>query len=324
MSFPSNPTVGQQHVLGGRTYVWSGFVWNIFQNPVNVNSGITGPQGPAGATGPQGIPGPAGATGPAGLQGATGPIGQLGATGVQGATGPLGPGILIAGVVTEWPPTESPTVGDVWVFSSVIPSGSPAGASLGGGVVWTGADWSYIGNILGPPGATGATGGTGATGPQGLNGPAGPTGPQGVTGPQGATGSQGAAGVQGATGVTGQLGATGPTGPSGSGSSTVVTLTYAANITTNATSGDIFNLTLTGNAVLENPTNPIDGKTLRWRIKQDATGGRSVTLGNKFNIPASSITPLPFSAAANKVDVLAATYDASRDTWDVVAFLIGY
>jgi hypothetical protein len=104
----------------------------------------------------------------------------------------------------------------------------------------------------------------------------------------------------------------------------VVALTYAATLSTDASAGDIFDVTLTGNATLANPTNPVSGKTIRWRIRQDATGGRAVTLGNKFVIPSSATSPLPFSTEANKMDVLAATYHAGRDKWDVVAFVMGY
>lgn len=104
----------------------------------------------------------------------------------------------------------------------------------------------------------------------------------------------------------------------------VVALTYASTLTTDASAGDIFDVTLTGNTTLANPTNPVDGKTIRWRIRQDGTGNRTVALGNKFVIPSSATSPLPFSTAANKMDVLAATYHAGRDKWDVIAFVMGY
>lgn len=106
--------------------------------------------------------------------------------------------------------------------------------------------------------------------------------------------------------------------------SKVVELTYASTLNTDASSGDIFDVTLTGNVTLANPSNPVNGQTLRWRITQDSTGGRLVTLGGKFNIPSSATSPLPFSTAANKMDVLAATYHAGRDKWDIIAFVMGY
>jgi hypothetical protein len=117
---------------------------------------------------------------------------------------------------------------------------------------------------------------------------------------------------------------TGGSGSSSSSGPVTVALPYAATLNTDASAGDIFDVTLTGNAALANPSNPVDGKTLRWRIRQDATGGRTVTLGSKFVIPSSATSPLPFSTAANKMDVLAATYHAGRDKWDIVAFVMGY
>jgi hypothetical protein len=113
-------------------------------------------------------------------------------------------------------------------------------------------------------------------------------------------------------------------GGSSSSGPVTVALPYAATLSTDASTGDIFDVTLTGNTTIANPSNPVDGKTLRWRIRQDATGGRTVTLGNKFVIPSSASSPLPWSTAANKTDVLAATYHAGRDAWDIIAFVPGY
>jgi hypothetical protein len=110
----------------------------------------------------------------------------------------------------------------------------------------------------------------------------------------------------------------------GGGSTTVVDTSYSSTINTDASAGDIFDITLTGNTTLGNPTNPVNGKTLRWRISQDATGNRVVTLGNKFNLPVSASSPLPWSTGVNKMDVLAATYHAGRDKWDITAFVPGY
>ena len=99
---------------------------------------------------------------------------------------------------------------------------------------------------------------------------------------------------------------------------------YSSTISVDAKYGDMFDITLTGNTTLANPTNPVNGKTLRFRITQDGTGNRTVTLGNKFNIPSSATSPLPWSTSPNKMDVLAATYHEGRDKWDVIAFVPGY
>lgn len=94
---------------------------------------------------------------------------------------------------------------------------------------------------------------------------------------------------------------------------------------TDASAADVFDLTVIGAGSIGNPTNPIDGKTLRWRVKQDATGGWAMTLGNKFRLPSSHISAtLPWSTAPNATDLLAATYCADRDQWDVIAFVMGY
>lgn len=108
------------------------------------------------------------------------------------------------------------------------------------------------------------------------------------------------------------------------GTTTVVSLTFDVLLNTDASAGDIFDVTLTDNITLANPTNPVNGKTIRWRITQDNSGNRGVTLGDKFVIPSSASSPLPWSTTGDKMDILAATYHAGRDKWDVVAFVPGY
>ena len=109
-----------------------------------------------------------------------------------------------------------------------------------------------------------------------------------------------------------------------SASATIESITFDTTINTNAAIADIFDITLTDNTTLANPTNPVNGKTLRWRILQDGNGNRSVALGDKFNLPSSATSPLPWSTSPNKMDILAATYHAGRDKWDIVAFVPGY
>jgi hypothetical protein len=96
---------------------------------------------------------------------------------------------------------------------------------------------------------------------------------------------------------------------------------------TDATSCSIVTATCLGNTLIENPSwtnDPIDGKTIRWKMSQDAVGGHTITLDTKFNIPSSASDPLPWSTGINKTDLLAATYDLTRDQWDVIAFVPGY
>jgi hypothetical protein len=100
--------------------------------------------------------------------------------------------------------------------------------------------------------------------------------------------------------------------------------TVSGSVGTDVSTGQIFDMTLTGATTLSNPTNAVNGVTVRWRITQDGTGGHSVTLGSDFQIPSSASSPLPWSTAANATDILAATYHAGRSKWDVVAFVPGY
>ena len=81
------------------------------------------------------------------------------------------------------------------------------------------ANFTDVGQIVGPTGATGPTGAAGATGETGATGAAGATGSAGATGATG-FGATGATGEQGPTGFTGPAGTasgTGATGPTGGG-----------------------------------------------------------------------------------------------------------
>ena len=136
-------------------------------------TGATGLTGPRGATGPQGLVGPLGLTGTTGATGLTGASGFVGATGIQGATGLQGPtGTRVIGRLTN--------VNDL-IAKALTP---PAGQVPGDGYIitndgdnvyaWTGSstgvvatDWTNVGSIQGPQGATGVQG---STGPQGATG----------------------------------------------------------------------------------------------------------------------------------------------------------
>ncbi|MGO4108192.1 collagen-like protein [Paenibacillus sp. YAF4_2] len=136
-----------------------------------------GPQGLAGALGPQGLTGlvgAIGALGPEGLAGALGPqgaaglVGAIGSLGSQGIAGALGPQGL---------------AGLVGAIGSLGPEG--------------------LAGALGPQGAAGLAGAIGGLGPQGLAGLAGAIGAAGLTGPTGATGPAGPAGPAGPVGPAG-------------------------------------------------------------------------------------------------------------------------
>jgi hypothetical protein len=107
-------------------------------------------------------------------------------------------------------------------------------------------------------------------------------------------------------------------------SKTVVQLGNVSGIiNTNASSGDIFDINLMASGNLANPTNPIDGQSLRWRITHKADN-ITVLLDSGFKIPSSATSTLPFSSTSGTMDLLAATYDLDRNKWDVIAFIPGY
>ena len=103
----------------------------------NVNSVLTGPQGPQGEPGPQGPQGPAGPQGPEGPAGPQGADGEQGEQGIQGEQGPAGEdGIsptITVGTTTTLDPDQSATVTQEGTASEVIlnfgiPRGSNANA----------------------------------------------------------------------------------------------------------------------------------------------------------------------------------------------------
>lgn len=91
----------------------------------------------------------------------------------------------------------------------------------------------------------------------------------------------------------------------------MVTLTYAATINTDASLSNVFYIAATGNFTLANPTNLGSGGCYIWLIKQDATGSRLITFGAKFKF-AGGVAPV-LSTSANALDRLVATYDATND-----------
>lgn len=97
----------------------------------------------------------------------------------------------------------------------------------------------------------------------------------------------------------------------------------SGTINTNASSGDIFDLTLAASGTLANPTSGVDGQSLRWRITHNANS-LTLNFGNKFKIPSSATSPLPISSTSGTMDLLGATYDSSRDKWDIISFVPGY
>lgn len=103
----------------------------------------------------------------------------------------------------------------------------------------------------------------------------------------------------------------------------MVTLVDAPTISVNAAAGSEFNVTLGGNRTLENPTNPTDGKKIVFRVKQDATGGRTLTLDTAYQF-GTDITALNLSTSPNATDYIGFIYDASISKWCLVSLIRGF
>lgn len=102
-----------------------------------------------------------------------------------------------------------------------------------------------------------------------------------------------------------------------------VTLTDAATITTDASKGTRFKVTLGGNRTLAAPTNGADGQTYMWTFIQDGTGSRTLTLDPAFHF-GTDVTGATLSTTAGKRDFMGAKYDASTGFWYVLSFAKGY
>lgn len=94
---------------------------------------------------------------------------------------------------------------------------------------------------------------------------------------------------------------------------TFVPLTDAANIATDAALSNYFRVTLGGNRTLSNPTNPRDGQTIEWHIRQDGTGSRTLAYGSAFRWPDDAAPTL--STGVNRLDVIVATYRSDLARW---------
>lgn len=77
---------------------------------------------------------------------------------------------------------------------------------------------------------------------------------------------------------------------------------------------------LAGNVTISNPSSGQDGITYTWLVKENGTGGFTVTLGAKFRKAAGDGT---FTTTANAVNIMQAVYNAADDKFDIVSFKAG-
>lgn len=103
----------------------------------------------------------------------------------------------------------------------------------------------------------------------------------------------------------------------------VSALTDAATVAVDASLGNVFTVTLAGNRTLGNPTNAQDGQKIIIRVKQDATGNRTLAYSSEYRF--SSDLPSPtLSTAANKIDYLAFIRNGTDSKWDFIGKVFGF
>lgn len=92
---------------------------------------------------------------------------------------------------------------------------------------------------------------------------------------------------------------------------TPVALADAATIVVDASLSNNFKVTLAGNRTLGNPTNLKDGQGLNFKVKQDATGSRTLAYGTKYKWAGGTAPTLTTTASAT--DFVSCVYDAADD-----------
>jgi hypothetical protein len=101
-------------------------------------------------------------------------------------------------------------------------------------------------------------------------------------------------------------------------------LADAATITVDAAAANKFDVTLGGNRTIANPTNPIDGRVIIFRLRQDAQGSRVVNWGSDYrfrgDLAAANVT---LSTSPTVVDRVAFEYVAADSKWDCISFIKG-
>ncbi len=104
---------------------------------------------------------------------------------------------------------------------------------------------------------------------------------------------------------------------------TPVTLLDAPTIALDASLGLVFDLTLTGDHLLGNPTNPRDGQSIVLRITQGVAGNHLLTYDTAWGF-GTDVTSPTLSTAAGAIDYINARYNAVALKWHVLAVARGY
>ena len=100
-------------------------------------------------------------------------------------------------------------------------------------------------------------------------------------------------------------------------------LTDAANIATDASLGVNFYVTLTDNRNMSAPTNPSDWQIIRYYIKQDSTGSRTLSWDAAFRFSTGLPSPT-LTTTADFSDYVEFMYNPTYGTWDCIRIVKGF
>lgn len=106
----------------------------------------------------------------------------------------------------------------------------------------------------------------------------------------------------------------------GKGTEVVPVVPAGTVFTIDCLTSNVFEITLTANSTIASPINPIKGQTINVLIKQDATGGRTVTWGGDWTFFNGVPT---LSTEAYATDMISCQWDDAALKWRC-SFLTGF
>lgn len=104
---------------------------------------------------------------------------------------------------------------------------------------------------------------------------------------------------------------------------TPVALTDVATIVVDASLGNVFTVTLGGNRTLGAPSNPSNGQKILFRVRQDATGSRTLAYNAVYRFSTDIPSPT-LTTAINKTDYLGFIYTSADTKWDCIGVVKGF
>ena len=103
----------------------------------------------------------------------------------------------------------------------------------------------------------------------------------------------------------------------------IVSLVDAPTISVDASLGDIFRVTVTGNRTLKNPTNLYDGQMLQIHIKQSPVGGHTISFDTMYRFSVDLPRP-ELNLVPDLMDRFLFEYDGASGKLDLVAVNKGF